>query len=115
LAGYVVGKDDLHHTFNIGQPDLIQRILTASPDRRVVMMQVDGDELAAVLWGLLNYGKAPRDNMIVDKPETPGVWAAFQPDWSNAQVFDEEIDCLRYAVENHCMVKFWEFGTDNPR
>ena len=59
MAGYVVR--DWHaqeFVFNIGDPDIVKKIHEANDGRRVMILQLDGDELAAALWGLENYRKA---------------------------------------------------------
>ena len=38
--------------------------------------------------------------------EPPGFWVACYGDMSRVVIFLEEIDCLRYAVNNHTLV-FW--------
>jgi hypothetical protein len=64
MAGFVVNsefeivsteKDEI--IFHIGDPSLTKKIVDASKHPRVITMQLDGDELAAALWGLENYSK----------------------------------------------------------
>ena len=43
-----------------------------------------------------------------------GVWIAYHHDWSAAMIFDNEVGALRYALDNHMSVTFWEFGTNKP-
>ncbi len=44
-----------------------------------------------------------------------GVWVAYHHDWSGgAQVFNTEVEALRYAMDNHMTVAFWRFGEDQP-
>jgi hypothetical protein len=38
------------------------------------------------------------------------VWIAFHADLSEFALFDEEIDCLRFAVENSMMAATVKFG-----
>lgn len=40
----------------------------------------------------------------------PGVWVAYYADWSSVVLFDDELTCLRHAVENHMEAKFMELG-----
>lgn len=37
-------------------------------------------------------------------------WIAYYSDWSGFAVFDSEIKCLRYAVENHMEAAEVPFG-----
>lgn len=41
-----------------------------------------------------------------------GYWLAYYGDWSGFRIFDNEVDCLRYAVDHHMMVKFVPWGED---
>lgn len=58
------GGTDL--VFRIGTPNLANRIRQATKRRRVLKMQLDGDELEAALWGFENYKKKPRDTRITN-------------------------------------------------
>ncbi len=58
MAGFtdnkVTGGD---YQFHIDTPNVAQRIRQANNNRRVITLQLDGDELDAALWGLENYRK----------------------------------------------------------
>lgn len=58
MAGYtnneVVGEA---YCFHIDTPNVGERIRQANNMRRVITLQLDGDELDAALWGLENYVK----------------------------------------------------------
>ena len=41
-----------------------------------------------------------------------GVWVAFYYDMSGLVLFDNELTCLRHAVEHNMQAKFVEFGVD---
>jgi hypothetical protein len=41
-----------------------------------------------------------------------GAWLAYYADWSAMAVFDDELACLRYAVEKGMQVKVVPFGVD---
>jgi hypothetical protein len=43
-----------------------------------------------------------------------GYWIAYYSDWSGFLVFDNELECLRYAVERSMMATWSPFGV-NPR
>jgi hypothetical protein len=43
--------------FHIGEPQLIERIRLVTLGKRVITLQLDGDELDAALWGLENFKK----------------------------------------------------------
>lgn len=45
------------YQFHIDTPNVAERIRQANNNARVIMMQLDGDELDAALWGLENYKK----------------------------------------------------------
>lgn len=58
MAGFVVNKSSGHvREFHIGDPDLKANIVKVSDHKRVIVLQLDGDELDAALWGLENYRK----------------------------------------------------------
>lgn len=58
MAGFVLQTTDgTEFSFHIGERDLKERVLEASKSKRVVKLQVDGDELEAALWGLENFVK----------------------------------------------------------
>lgn len=64
MAGYVIDPDAgqiYDHValadFHIDTPEVVSHIRTANGNRRVIMVQLDGDELDALLWGLENYSK----------------------------------------------------------
>jgi len=58
MAGYVVSSETHSEIpFNLGDPNIVSTIVTRSDDRRVITLQLDGDELAAALWGLKEYRK----------------------------------------------------------
>lgn len=58
MAGFtnnrVVGGD---YSFHIDTPNVAERIRQANNNARVVVLQLDGDELDAALWGLEHYRK----------------------------------------------------------
>lgn len=39
-----------------------------------------------------------------------GVWVAYYSDMSSLVLFDDELACLRYAVENHMQAKYMQYG-----
>jgi hypothetical protein len=57
MAGFVILPDDMDIQFHIDTPDVAAHIRMATNGRRVVDLQLDGDELEAALWGLENYKK----------------------------------------------------------
>ncbi len=61
MAGFtsnlVVGGDFQFHT---DTPNVAERIRQANNNRRVITLQLDGDELEAALWGLENYNELKR-------------------------------------------------------
>ena len=76
MAGFVVndtGYDDQPVIFHIGTPNLAAYIRQASSIKKVLTLQLDGDELEAALWGLENYTKSrivvPAD--VFDGDSTP--------------------------------------------
>ena len=46
------------YQFHIGTPNLAAKIRQAAANKKVIDLQLDGDELDAALWGLENYKKA---------------------------------------------------------
>lgn len=58
MAGYVVNGPGKHVPFRIGTPDLAKKIMDSSESKKVVLLQLDCDELDAALWGLENARKA---------------------------------------------------------
>lgn len=116
MTGYMMLKPETvlgdSYQFHIGEDNLAQNLYEANRKMRVMVLQLDCDELEAALWGLEQWHKPG--------PQVPmhnrrGVWVAYHSDWSGAQVFLEEIDALRWALDNACTsVKFWEFGQDKP-
>lgn len=76
MAGFVVnnGMDDrIQFVFHIDTPNLAANIRQASTHKRVITLQLDGDELEAALWGLEHYTKGrivvPAD--VFDGDPTP--------------------------------------------
>ena len=59
MTGYVFNTPPGHgpREFHIEERDLTYSIRRVMRDEKVLYMQVDGDELDAVLWGLDNYVK----------------------------------------------------------
>jgi hypothetical protein len=59
MAGYVINTPDGygHREFHIDERDLTYELTKLLRGGRVMTLQVDGDELDAVLWGLDNYKK----------------------------------------------------------
>lgn len=113
MAGYVVVHEGCVEPtpFNVGDPDLVKKIHEVNNNRRYLCLQLDGDEMEAVLWGLEQWNTpGPR---IPQARE--GVWVAYHSDWSGARVFLHEIEALRYAVDNSASVSFWKFDEDKPR
>lgn len=45
-----------------------------------------------------------------DQTELNGCWIAYYGDYSDAVIFDDEIDALRHAVEHAMSVKFLLWG-----
>lgn len=67
MAGFVENKIvDGDYEFHIDTPNVVERILHANNKGRVLTLQVDGDELDAVLWGLKNYKKDENQKEIYD-------------------------------------------------
>lgn len=58
----------------------------------------------------------PRPAEVVPRPAEVGAsdhyWIAFYADWSAFVVFNNELDCLRHAVDNAMSVKRVAFGED---
>lgn len=65
MAGYFIdgchldshGKNEFVHTLHVDTPNIIGHI-TSLTQSRVLTLQVDGDELNAVMWGLAKFNKA---------------------------------------------------------
>lgn len=58
MAGYVYNIiGDENDEFHVGDPDVSAKIRETNKNRRVLILQLDGDELDAALWGLDNYKK----------------------------------------------------------
>ena len=58
MAGYLLNSNE-SYCFHIDTPNVANLILkNAQGSGRVITLQLDGDELAAALWGLENYNKA---------------------------------------------------------
>ena len=58
MAGYTVDwENNSELEFHIGDPHIDERIRRANSNKRVIILQLDGDELDAALWGLKNYKK----------------------------------------------------------
>ena len=64
MAGYFIDGCHLDntptkfvHDFHIGHPDFIGYVKSHTQSR-ILTLQVDGDELNAVLWGLAKFDKA---------------------------------------------------------
>lgn len=58
MAVYVYNLiGDENDEFHIGDPDVAKKIKEINKHRRVLILQLDGDELDAALWGLENYQK----------------------------------------------------------
>lgn len=56
MAGFVIHENgNASSAFHIGTPH--QDIINTAQHRRVITLQLDGDELAAALWGLEHYVK----------------------------------------------------------
>jgi hypothetical protein len=56
-ANKITGGD---YQFHIDTPNVADRIRHANNLARVIILQLDGDELDAALWGLENYKKPTR-------------------------------------------------------
>lgn len=60
MAGFtsndVVGGE---YEFHVDTPNVAERIRQAANGRRIITLQLDGDELEAALWGLENYRQRP--------------------------------------------------------
>lgn len=116
MAGYVfnspihaAGQD---YRFSITDENLAHKLHEFNHKQRVMSLQLDGDELDAALWGLEQYHKPGPQ---VPPHQRSGVWIAYHSDWSMCWVFLEEIEALRWAVDNSVSdVKFWEFGQNKP-
>lgn len=67
MAGYLIDRDGYNKLqFNLHDPNLLSNIANANDSQRVMILQLDGDELAAALWGLKNYNnKEPAAYLIV--------------------------------------------------
>jgi hypothetical protein len=58
LAGYILNtKTGDAKEFHIHEEELDLKIRLGSTSPRVAILQLDGDELKAVIWGLKNYRK----------------------------------------------------------
>lgn len=59
MAGFVVGPHIIggYYEFHTDTPDVVEKIGQAAAHKRVVSFQLDGDELAAALWGIKNWSK----------------------------------------------------------
>lgn len=61
MAGYVeIQNTGKTYEFHIDEENLIERIRGVTNNSRVVIFQLDGDELDAALWGFENYIKPSR-------------------------------------------------------
>lgn len=63
MAGFVTidGKEQTFHIDNSNNRSEWFKILGS---RRVVTVQVDGDELDALIWGLAHFRKNPTDQLL---------------------------------------------------
>lgn len=59
MAGYVISNNgsDSVREFHTDTPNVAAVIRDSAPHKRVITLQLDGDELDAALWGLTNYRK----------------------------------------------------------
>jgi len=58
MAGYTIDhQNDCEMEFHVNEPFLGERIRRANGNKRVITLQLDGDELDAALWGLEHYRK----------------------------------------------------------
>ncbi len=62
MAGFVLDNTSesgasVECPFHIDTHTVRERILEYARDKRVIILQLDGDELEASLWGLENYKK----------------------------------------------------------
>lgn len=56
MAGFTaMDSPDGPFQFHIENRELARRIRKANDNKRVITLQLDGDELDAALWGLENY------------------------------------------------------------
>ncbi len=61
MAGFVISKAlKYDYQFHIDTPNVAERIRQANKNARVILMQLDGDELEAAIWGLEHYKKPTR-------------------------------------------------------
>lgn len=47
--------------------------------------------------------------------DEPTFWIAYHGDWSGFAIFDDELPCLRYAVDHHMAVAECPFGQVFPQ
>jgi len=57
MAGFVQMPAGGVYQFHIDTPNVAERIRDAGENRRVLSLQLDGDELDAALWGIQNFQK----------------------------------------------------------
>jgi len=63
MAGFIVDTKScevleiIDWGFGIDTPNVAREIMARAPHKRVVTLQLDCDELDAVLWGLTHYRK----------------------------------------------------------
>jgi len=63
MAGFVT-VDDKEREFHINNSNSRSEWFKILGSKRVVTVQVDGDELDALIWGLAHYRKNPTDQLI---------------------------------------------------
>ncbi len=61
MAGYTrLKKTDAWHIFRILDPDVANKIREANNNNPDIVLELNGDELDAALWGIENYHKKAR-------------------------------------------------------
>lgn len=76
MAGYIYSLiHDENTEFHVGEPKIAEKINRLNGYRRMVTLQLDGDEMDAALWGLDNYNKRGMlhsdDDLIVNVFDPP--------------------------------------------
>ena len=69
MAGFTALRSELGaFEFHIDNKNLAKRIRRANDNARVIVLQLDGDELDAALWGLENYNKNRGSRVVRETP-----------------------------------------------
>lgn len=111
MAGYVVVHEGVVEPspFNVGDPNLLEKITKDNLGRRYLCIQVDGDEMAAVLWGLTNYKDLQQHQLLEDYHIPLIEGESFESMARNLKIFGEWVK--KY---NNTLLAGWPFRDEVP-